>query len=114
MKKNIYVILFTLLFIVSGIGAVYAVEDTSVKSSVKTVEKTAECCCGDSPDCKDKCTCADCKGDGKCEAECGCCCKDGEKSCAANENCGKNCTQKADCGQQKKGCGTADKKGCGR
>jgi len=122
MKKNIIIILTAVLFLAMGIGSAFAEGPTAEKSAVKAaVEKTAGCC-ADNAACKEKCTCTDCKHDGKCDDKCTCCCKDGMKGCTDKSNCKdakagccetkKAEVKKADCGAAQ-GCGAQMKTGCG-
>ncbi len=121
MKKNIFIILTAVLFLATGIGSAFAEGQAVEKSAVKAaVEKTAGCC-ADNAACKEKCTCTDCKGDGKCDDKCACCCKDGMKGCTGKSNCKdakagccdkKTEVKKADCGAPQ-GCGAQMKTGCG-
>jgi hypothetical protein len=121
MKKNIFIILTAVMFLAMGIGSAFAETVTTEKSEVKAaVEKTAGCC-ADNADCKEKCTCTDCKHDGKCDEKCECCCKDGMKGCTDKSSCKdakagccdkKAEVKKADCGAAQ-GCGAQKKSGCG-
>ena len=119
MKNNIFLMLITLIFIISGMGSIYAAQNSPAKSSIEAEVKAELCCCADNADCKAKCTCTDCSKDGKCEKDCECCCKDKESKCAADAKCnkdGKGCdvVKKAECSKEKaqKGCGPI--KGCGK
>lgn len=119
MKKNIIIILTAVMFLAMGIGSAFAEGPAVEKSAVKAVvEKTV--CCADNAACKEKCTCTDCKGDGKCDDKCTCCCKDGAK-CSDNASCKegkagccdkKTDAKKADCGAAQ-GCSAQTKSGCG-
>lgn len=109
MKKNILFILTAVMLLAMGIGSAFAETETATKTVVKAAVENTACCCADNAACKEKCTCTNCKGDGKCDAKCECCCKDGAK-CTDNANC--KDAKKADCGAAR-GCGAQTKSGCG-
>jgi hypothetical protein len=119
-KKNLVFMIIAIFTLSIGIGSVFAQEQKTAKSAI-------EKCGGNNAACADKCTCTDCKGDGKCEADCKCCCKDGMKcdkskcickDCATTGKCDPKCECCKECktgkccgegkmnrGDKKEGCG---------
>jgi hypothetical protein len=119
MKKNIFILLTSIMFLATGIASVYAENASTAKPEVKALEKTAECCGDGNKSCcdKDKCVCKECKTAGKCDTKCECCvnCKDGKMKCRDMKGCdGKKAEgmKKSDCGSAQ-GCGAQTKSGCG-
>jgi hypothetical protein len=113
-KTNIALILIAVFMLTIGIGTTFAQEQKTSKAAIE------KCCCNNTS-CADKCTCTDCKGDGKCAADCKCCCKDGMKcdkekcickDCATTGKCDPNCECCKEC-KDGKCCGD-DKTNCSK